>query len=60
MTARKPKSHHLRDVRRIPAWCVITRAIWERGRNQRNALKELDRRGLWLSVEQRQQAGLAT
>lgn len=59
MTARKPKSHHLHNVRRIPARCVITRAIWERGRTQAAALRELDRRGLWLSDDQRKQAGLS-
>lgn len=58
MTARKPKSHRLHNVQRIPAWCVITRAIWERGRTQTAALRELGRRGLWLSDDQRKQAGL--
>lgn len=39
-------------------FAVIIRAIHERGETQIIALRELNRRGLWLSPEQRQQAGL--
>jgi hypothetical protein len=38
---------------------LIILAIWERGEAQQRALKEIDRRGLWLSEEQKIQAGLA-
>lgn len=48
----------LEPVEAIPAYAVIIRATWERGETQREALAELDRRGLWLSAEQRKQAGL--
>ena len=37
---------------------VIINAIHERGERQDRALRELDARGLWLSSEQKQQAGL--
>lgn len=47
------------DFDRFPNFCVITQAIWERGPVQVIALNELNRRGLWLSPEQRLQAGLA-
>lgn len=50
----------LLSVRHIPSYAVILRCIHERGRTQRSALRELDRRGLWLTADQRQQAGLAT
>jgi hypothetical protein len=53
---RKPVK--LTPVRDIPHYAVITRAIWERGATQAEALAELDRRGLWLSPDQRKQAGL--
>lgn len=39
-------------------FAVIIRAIHERGPRQIAALEELNRRGLWLSKEQREQAGL--
>lgn len=42
----------------MPSYAVIIRAIHERGESQKQALAELDRRGLWLSPEQRRQAGL--
>lgn len=47
----------LRPVRDIPAYAVIIRAIHERGPAQAEALAELERRGLWLSDAQKQQAG---
>jgi hypothetical protein len=50
----------LTPVRKIPAYAVIIRAIHERGKTQREALAELDRRGLWLSTEQKISAGLAS
>jgi hypothetical protein len=43
-------------LRDTPAYVVIIRAIHERGTSQREALEELDRRGLWLSEEQKRQA----
>lgn len=46
------------SIRKIPNYAVIIRAIWERGDAQQEALRELQRRGLWLSDEQRKQAGL--
>lgn len=49
----------LTPIDRIPDFAVIIRAIHERGNTQRKALAELDRRGLWLSDDQRHQAGLA-
>jgi hypothetical protein len=44
---------------KAPHFVVIIRAIHERGASQSQALAELAARGLWLSPEQRQQAGLA-
>lgn len=49
----------LDPVETIPAYAVIIRAIWERGPIQQEALAELDRRGLWLTDDQKLQAGLA-
>lgn len=49
----------LTPVREVKNFVVIIRAIHERGTNQAEALDELKRRGLWLSSEQREQAGLA-
>lgn len=43
---------------RLPHFCVIIQAIHERGETQRAALDELAARGLWLSADQRSQAGL--
>lgn len=43
---------------KLESFCVIIQAIHERGETQRAALDELRARGLWLSAEQRQQAGL--
>ena len=51
-------ARELDPVESIPAYAVITRAIWERGETQRQAVAELQRRGLWLTTEQRRQAGL--
>lgn len=48
----------LTPVADIPAYAVIIRCIWERGPVQEAALAELNRRGLWLSAEQRAAAGL--
>jgi hypothetical protein len=47
------------DIRELPGYAVIIRAIHERGHTQGAALKELERRGLWLTDAQRQQAGLS-
>lgn len=43
----------LAPVRTIPAYAVIIRAIWESGAVKREARRELRRRGLWLSDEQK-------
>lgn len=43
---------------RSPSFAVIIRAIHSRGESQRIALRELSRRGLWLTAEQKWQAGL--
>lgn len=48
----------LTPVTEIQNFAVIIRAIHERGETQREALAELDRRGLWLSAEQKISAGL--
>lgn len=48
----------LNPVQNIPAYAVIIRAIWERGASQHEALSELLRRRLWLSAEQKKQAGI--
>lgn len=44
---------------KLPSFAIIIRCIHERGPTQVIALNELNRRGLWLSPEQRKQAGLA-
>lgn len=44
---------------KCPAYIIIIRAIHERGESQRTALRALKARGLWLSDEQKQQAGVA-
>jgi len=41
-----------------PAYQIIIRATWERGERQRLALEHLAMRGLWLSEDQKRQAGL--
>ena len=46
------------DLAKQPAFVIIIRAIHERGESQQAALAELDHRGLWLSKDQRAQAGL--
>lgn len=46
------------DMDGFPPYAVITQAVWERGKVQGIALRELYRRGLWLSDEQKKQAGL--
>lgn len=48
----------LTPIKKIPHFAVIIRAIWERGQTQREALDELEHRGLWLNLEQRRQAGI--
>jgi len=47
------RAHRLRY-----GWQVIIQAIHERGETQKAMLHELNRRGLWLSPEQRVQAGV--
>jgi hypothetical protein len=46
-------------VRQIISYAVIIRAIHERGQTQVDALVEMARRGLWLSADQKKQAGLS-
>ncbi len=48
----------LHHVEKIPSYAVIIRAIHERGEIQKAALREMERRGLWLSDEQKRQAGV--
>ena len=50
----------LHPVAELTAYAVIIRAIHERGHYQDEALAELDRRGLWLTLDQKVQAGLAS
>jgi hypothetical protein len=45
-------------MEKLPNYTIIIRCIWERGESQQKALAELRRRGLWLSTEQKQAAGL--
>lgn len=49
---------HVLKLDTMPDYAVIIRAIHDRGTAQVSALSELNRRGLWLSPEQRKQAGL--
>jgi hypothetical protein len=48
----------LTPVDRVPVWCLIIRATWERGQNQIDAIREIDRRRCWLSEDQLAQAGI--
>ena len=48
----------LTDVQGEPAFVVIIRAIWCRGKDQSDALAELNCRGLWLTRDQRRHDGL--
>jgi len=48
------------DITKLQNFAVIIRAIHERGESQQQALDELRARGLWLSDEQKVQAGLAS
>lgn len=45
-------------LRGCQSFVIIIRCIWERGQSQKDALAELDRRGLWLNEDQKIQAGL--
>ena len=49
----------LRCIKKIPDYAVIIRAIHERGATQTQALEALKARGLWLSDEQKEQAGFS-
>lgn len=46
-------------VRKLEAYQVIIRCIWERGPIQSEAFNELNRRGLWLSPDQLKASGRA-
>lgn len=63
MKARYSKANELPWVREniatFQSFAVIIRCIHDRGELQQVALAELNRRGLWLSAEQKKQAGLA-
>ena len=41
-----------------PAYQIIIRATWERGERQEIALRHLKERGLWLTEDQKRQAGI--
>lgn len=43
---------------KLPSFAVIIQAIHERGATQQAALRELAKRGLWLSADQKKEAGL--
>ncbi|MBB3910142.1 hypothetical protein [Sphingomonas desiccabilis] len=43
---------------RLKDWQLVLRCIHQRGADQEACLAELRERGLWLSEEQRAQAGL--
>lgn len=45
---------------KLKSFCVIIQAIHERGETQKAALRELDKRGLWLSEDQKRQAGVVS
>lgn len=48
----------LKPARNIPHYAVIIRCLHCKGNDQREALDELARRGLWLTAEMKAQAGL--
>ncbi len=48
----------LEPVSKIPSYAVIIRAEWCRGDDQADALVELERRGLWLTEDQKRHAGV--
>lgn len=48
------------NIEKAQHFVVIIRAIHERGESQRQALEELKARGLWLSDDQKRQAGLTS
>lgn len=48
----------LTPVAEIPTFACIIRATWERGAAQIDAIREIDRRGCWLSDDQMRQAGI--
>lgn len=53
-------SDHLDSLRKADAGALITQALHSRGIRQRLALDEINRRGLWLSDDQKKQAGLTS
>jgi hypothetical protein len=48
----------LKPISEIENSAVLIRAIYEHGPHQLEAVAELNRRGLWLTDEQKRQAGL--
>lgn len=46
------------DLTKLEHASIITRCVWERGESQKAALAELNRRGLWLSKDQKKAADL--
>lgn len=59
MSTRRRKPTKLTPVRGEPDWVVIIRCVWCRGADQQEALAELERRRLWLSEDQKAQAGIS-
>ena len=47
------------DLTECASFVIIIRCIWERGQAQKDALTELNRRGLWLNADQKRQAGIS-
>ena len=50
------KKHRDGLLRKLPNYAIIIRCIHERGSDQEAAMRELSRRGLWLSPEQKRQS----
>jgi hypothetical protein len=53
-----PPTYILTAPERLKDYALIIRCIHQRGDDQERCLKELGRRGLWLSADQKAQAGL--
>lgn len=59
MTNRRRKPTKLTPVREVPDYAVIIRCVWCRGADQQEAFAELELRRLWLSEDQKTQAGFS-
>ena len=53
------KSEILLPVRSLPSLALLARLRDERGPTQAEALAEIRRRGIWLTPQQRRDAGLS-